>query len=80
MMYRIVRETNHLTDSVMYYIERRKSFLWVVSWTTELALDVNQRGPIGAPTYDGAKWKLDMIKLKNGKMIEKEIVEKKKVI
>ena len=79
-MYRIVREVNHLTDKLQYFIERKKVFLWSTSWTTELGLDVDQRGPIGAPTYDGAKWKLDMIKLKNGKMIEKEIVEKKKVI
>ena len=54
-MYRIVREINHLTDTVRYYIEREKKFLWASSWTTELGLDVDQRGPIGAPTYDGAK-------------------------
>lgn len=76
-MYRIVRETNHLTDTVMYYIERKKTFLWVSSWTTELGLDINQRGPIGAPSYDGAKWKLDRIELKRGKMKDKEIVIKK---
>ena len=73
-MYRIVREINHLTDTVRYYIEREKKFLWASSWTTELGLDVDQRGPIGAPTYDGAKWKLDQIKLRNGVMIEKEVV------
>ena len=69
-MYRIVREVNHLTDRVQYFIERKKVFLWSTSWTTELG----QRGPIGAPTYDGAKWKLDQIKLRNGVMIEKEVV------
>ena len=73
-MYRIVREVNHLTDRVQYFIERKKLFLWSTSWTTELGLDVDQRGPIGAPTYDGAKWKLDQIKLRNGVMIEKEVV------
>tara|TARA_R110000803_G_C11924545_1_gene314742 strand:- start:281 stop:523 length:243 start_codon:yes stop_codon:yes gene_type:complete len=73
-MYRIVREVNHLTDKVQYFIERKKLFLWSTSWTTELGLDVDQRGPIGAPTYDGAKWKLDQIKLRNGVMIEKEVV------
>jgi|TARA_R110000782_G_scaffold269219_1_gene366896 hypothetical protein len=73
-MYRIVREVNHLTDRVQYFIERKKVFLWSTSWTTELGLDVDQRGPIGAPTYDGAKWKLDQIKLRNGVMIEKEVV------
>jgi len=73
-MYRIVREVNHLTDKLQYFIERKKVFLWSTSWTTELGLDVDQRGPIGAPTYDGAKWKLDQIKLRNGVMIEKEVV------
>ena len=73
-MYRIVREVNHLTDRVQYFIERKKVFLWSTSWTTELGLDVDQRGSIGAPTYDGAKWKLDQIKLRNGVMIEKEVV------
>ena len=73
-MYRIVREVNHLTDRVQYFIERKKVFLWSTSWTTELGLDIDQRGPIGAPTYDGAKWKLDQIKLRNGVMIEKEVV------
>ena len=73
-MYRIVREVNHLTDRVQYFIERKKVFLWSTSWTTELGLDVDQRGPIGAPTYDGAKWKLDQIKLRNGVMIEKEVI------
>tara|TARA_B110000858_G_scaffold54111_1_gene62859 strand:+ start:270 stop:500 length:231 start_codon:yes stop_codon:yes gene_type:complete len=75
-MYRIVREINHLTDTVRYYIEREKKFLWASSWTTELGLDVDQRGPIGAPTYDGAKWKLDRIKLKNGVMVERDVVNK----
>ena len=73
-MYRIIREVTHLTDRVQYFIERKKVFLWSTSWTTELGLDVDQRGPIGAPTYDGAKWKLDQIKLRNGVMIEKEVV------
>ena len=75
-MYRIVREINHLTDTVRYYIEREKKFLWASSWTTELGLDVDQRGPIGAPTYDGAKWKLDRIKLKNGVMVERDVLNK----
>lgn len=76
-MYRIVRETNHLTDKVKFYIERKKTFLWTSSWTTELGLDTQQSGPIGASTYDGAKWKLDRIELKQGKMVDKEIVIKK---
>jgi hypothetical protein len=75
-MYRIVRETNHLTDTVRYFIEEYKGFIWR-SWTRDLDLDIKTRGPVGAPSYDGAKWKLDRIKLKRGKMIEKEIVVKK---
>jgi len=78
MIYRIVRETNHLTDTVKFYIERKKTFLWSTSWTTELNLKgIYQRGPIGAPSYDGAKWKLDRIELKQGNMVDKEIVIKK---
>ena len=76
-MYRIVRETNHLTDTVRFIIEKQKKWFWVESWTRELGLDIPQRGPVGAPTYDGVKWKLDMIKLKQGNMVDKEIVIKK---
>jgi hypothetical protein len=75
-MYRIVRETNHLTDKIQFFIEEYKGFIFK-KWTRELDLDIKYRGPIGASTYDGAKWKLDRIKLKKGKMIEKEIVVKK---
>jgi len=73
-MYRIVREVNHLTDKIQYVIERKKTFLWMTSWTRELGLDLTQRGPIGAPSYDGAKWKLDRIKLRDRRMIQREIV------
>tara|TARA_B100001778_G_C18409224_1_gene547965 strand:- start:234 stop:476 length:243 start_codon:yes stop_codon:yes gene_type:complete len=72
-MYRIVREVNHLTDKVRYVIERRKKFLWMVSWTRELGLDIAQIGPVGAPSLDGAKWKLERIKKYNSKMLHKEI-------
>jgi hypothetical protein len=74
-MYRIVREVNHLTDKVQYVIERKKTFLWMSSWTRELGLDLPQRGPIGAPTYDGAKWKLNKIKQHGSVMIEREVFE-----
>tara|TARA_R110002020_G_scaffold116338_5_gene266740 strand:+ start:3255 stop:3476 length:222 start_codon:yes stop_codon:yes gene_type:complete len=73
-MYRIVKETNRLTDKVNYIIERKKTFLWMSSWTRELGLDIHQRGPIGAPTYDGAKWKMQEIIAWDGRMIKKEIV------
>tara|TARA_R110000803_G_C11871811_1_gene308517 strand:+ start:329 stop:541 length:213 start_codon:yes stop_codon:yes gene_type:complete len=70
-MYRIVRETNYLTDTVRYFIEEYKGFIFKV-WTRDL--DIPMKGPFGAPTYEGAKWKLDQIKLKHGKMVVKEIV------
>tara|TARA_B100001094_G_scaffold6164_1_gene5478 strand:+ start:14842 stop:15063 length:222 start_codon:yes stop_codon:yes gene_type:complete len=73
-MYRIVREVNHLTDKVQYVIERRKSFLWMVSWTRDLGLDVVMRGTVGAPSLSGAQWKLDRIKSRDRIMMEREIV------
>jgi len=72
-MYRIVREVNHLTDQVQYIIERKKTFLWMSSWTRELGLDIDQRGTVGAPTFDGAKWKLNRIKQHHGVMMEREV-------
>jgi hypothetical protein len=73
-MYRIVREENRLTGKVEYIIERKKTFLWISSWTRELELDIIQKGPVGASTYDGAKWKMEEIIAWDGKMIKKEIV------
>ena len=73
-MYRIVREENHLTDTVRFIIERKKSFLWAFSWTRELGLDIPQRGPVGAPTYNGALYKLNRIKINRGEMIRSAIV------
>ena len=73
-MYRIVREVNHLTDKIQYVIERKKTFLWMTSWTRELGLDVHQRGPVGASTYDGALWKLNKIKINKGIMIRTAII------
>ena len=73
-MYRIVREVNHLSDKVQYVIERRKTFLWMVSWTRDLGLDISMRGPIGAQSLSGAQWKLERIKSRDRIMIEREIV------
>jgi hypothetical protein len=70
-MYRIVREENHLTDKTQFFIEEYKGFIFK-KWTRDL--EISMKGPIGAPTYEGAKWKLDRIKLRQGKMITKEIV------
>jgi len=74
-MYRIVKETNKLSGKTVYIIEKRKKWLWMESWTRELNLDISQPGPIGAPTLDGAKHKLEIIKnLWNNKVIETEVV------
>jgi len=73
-MYRIVKETNRLSGKVQYIIERKKTFLWSTSWTRELGLDITQTGPIGAPTYDGAKWKMQEIITWDGQMLKKETI------
>ena len=74
-MYRIVKETNKLSGKTVYIIEKRKKWLWMESWTRELNLDISQPGPIGAPTLDGAKYKLEILKnLWDNKVIETEVV------
>mgnify|MGYP003624166812 FL=1 len=75
-MYRIVREENHLANTVRYIIERRKTWLWMESWTRQLGLDIPQNGPVGASYYDGALHKLNRIKVNNGQMIRKGVVVK----
>ena len=76
-MYRIIREENHLDNTVRYIIERKKQFLWSNSWTQDLGLNgISQRGPIGAPTYDGALWKMNKIKVNRGEMIRTGVVIK----
>jgi len=73
-MWRAVKETNKLSGKMVYIIEKRKKWFGMVSWTRELGLDVHQRGPVGAPTLDGAKYKLQMIKDNDGKMLHTEII------
>ena len=70
-MYRIVREENKLTGKVLYYIEMQTGW-FSKSWTRELGI-AGIHGPVGAPTLDGAKYKLDIIK--SGEHIVKEIVK-----
>lgn len=72
--YRIIREENHLTDTVRFIIEKQKKWLWMESWTRELGLDIHQRGPVGAPTYDGALWKMNKIKINKGIMIRTAVI------
>ena len=70
-MYRIVKEENRLSGKIQYIIEKRKKFLWMVSWIRDLDLDVQQIGPVGAPTLSGAKYKLDQIIAWDGKILKK---------
>ena len=73
-MYRIVKEENRLSGKIQYIIEKRKKVLWMVSWTRDLDLDVQQIGPVGAPTLSGAKYKLDQIIAWDGKILKKTTV------
>ena len=72
-MYRIVREENKLSGKVQYIIEKRRKFLWMTSWSTDLGLDITQRGPVGATTYSGAKWKMNQIISCDGITIKREV-------
>jgi len=74
-MYRIVKETNLLSGRTEWIIERRKKFLWFESWTRDLGLDLSMRGPVGASTLDGAKYKLQIIKDNDSKMIHLSIID-----
>jgi len=74
-MYRIVREENKLSGRVVYIIEKRKKWLWMESWTRDLGLDIAMRGPIGASTLDGAKYKLQAIKDNDSKIIHLSIID-----
>ena len=69
-MYRIVREENKLTGKVLYYIEMQSGW-FSKQWTRELGL-TGVTGAVGAPSLDGAKFKLAIIKA--GDHIVKEIV------
>lgn len=73
-MYRIVREENRLSGRIVYIIEKRKKWLFIESWTRDLELDMSVRGPIGAPTLDGAKFKLQLIKENQGAVERKKII------
>jgi|TARA_R110000796_G_scaffold27822_1_gene76396 hypothetical protein len=73
-MYRIIREENKLSGRIVYIIEKRKVWLWMESWTRDLGLDITVTGPIGAPTLDGAKYKLKLIKDNDGRMTHSEVV------
>jgi len=73
-MYRIVKETNHLTDTVLYFIEEYRGFIFK-SWTRDIDLNIfGVSGPVGGTSYEGAKWKLDRIKLNGGKMLTREVI------
>jgi hypothetical protein len=73
-MYRIVREENRLSGRIVYIIEKRKKWLFIESWTRDLGLNMTVRGPIGAPTLDGAKFKLELIRDNKGTVERKKII------
>lgn len=73
-MYRIVREENRLSGRIVYIIEKRKKWLFVESWTRDLGLNMPVAGPVGAPTLDGAKIKLQLIKDSKGAIETKKII------
>jgi len=70
-MYRIVREENKLSGRVIYYIEMQKGW-FSKTWTRELDI-TGVHGPVGAPSIDGAKHKLAVIKA--GNHIEIDVME-----
>ena len=70
-MYRIVREENKLSGRVQYFIEQERGW-FIKSWTRELDVD-GVHGPVGAPSIDGAKHKLAVIKA--GNHIELDVME-----
>ena len=74
--YRIIREENHLSSTVRFIIERQRKWLWMESWTRNLGLDIPQTSPVGAPTYDGALYKMNKIKVNKGDMIRTEVIDK----
>ena len=73
-MYRIVKETNLLSGRTEWIIERRKKFLWFESWTRDLELNTEYSGKVGAPSLEGAQYKLSVIEKSNGNIIERENV------
>ena len=73
MRYRIVKETNALTGRQVYYIEQKKTWLWMSSWTRQLSAE-GVDGEVASLTLQGIKYKLNEIRW-GGNIIKKEIIE-----
>lgn len=69
-MYRIVKETNQLTDRVEYIIERYVNYFFYKKWTRDLDIE-GINGKIGGTSLEGAQRKLEIIK--SGKIIITEV-------
>jgi hypothetical protein len=73
MRYRIVKETNVLTGRQVYYIEEKKTWFWMTSWTRNLSTE-GVDGQVASLTLSGIKHKLKEIRW-GGNMIKKEIIQ-----
>ena len=73
MRYRIVKETNQLTGRQVYYIEEKRKFLWMTSWTRNLSVE-GVIGEVASLTLQGIKYKLNEVRW-GGNMIKTEIIE-----
>tara|TARA_R100000008_G_C3576699_1_gene165728 strand:+ start:1355 stop:1573 length:219 start_codon:yes stop_codon:yes gene_type:complete len=72
-MYRIVKETNVLTGRQVYYIEERKTWLWMTNWTREISVK-GVTGKVASLTLHGIKHKLKEV-MKGGNMIKTEVID-----
>ena len=73
MKYRIVKETNVLTGRQVYYIEEKKTWLWMTHWSRNLNTP-GVDGEVASLTLSGIKHKLKEIKQERN-IIEKEIIQ-----
>ena len=73
MRFRIVKETNTLTGRQVYYIEEKKTWLWMTSWSRKLSTP-GVHGEVASLTLSGIKYKLEEIRWGNN-IIKKEIIQ-----
>ena len=60
-MYRIVKEENRLSGKIQYIIEKRKKFLWMISWTKRFRFRYTTVRTCRGPYIRWFKYKLDQI-------------------
>ena len=73
MRFRIVKETNTLTGRQVYYIEEKKTWLWMTNWSRKLSTP-GVDGEVASLTLSGIKHKLEEIRWGNN-IIKKEIIQ-----